>query len=717
MDFDFNQFEHHPMSEKIVQVMQDRTQSDEALFYRLMVANHFAMAAAQMRCDMRMPEGNKVPVNMYSVELAPSNFGKSRTAAIMTDEVLNQFSRTFVDQTFPILSERNIDKLAVKRANRRATDPDEERETMVGEYNRAGPLMFCFDSGTGPGAKQLRHKLLLADAGALNLIVDEIGLNMGKNSEMIDLFMELYDGKTGNALNKNTKENPRNSELKGVTPANMLLFGTDNKLFDGGFMEAAFLSLLKSGYARRCFFSYVDENMKKKIVEGAEALERAKRASDSTVLEEVSDHVHQLADIINNRKTLIIPDTTAELMYGYKANCEKRAMKLKRAQNLEKTELESRFFKTIKLAGAYAFIDDAIEISVEHLKAAIKVAEESGEAFIRMLTQDKPHVKLAKHIADLQENVTHSDLTEDLSFYPRAANQRADMLTLAISWGYKHNVLIKKEFTDGIEFLRGETLEETNLNKMILSYSDDIATGYQNETPEWDELYKLTQATGYHWVNHHLEGGHRTEDTAREGFNMVVIDVDGGVDMSIAKELLKDYKALFYTTKRHDPQNGHRFRIILPTNYVLKLDKSDYKQFMQSLYDWLPFDVDDGTGQRARKWLAHAGHYEYVEGELLDVLPFIPKTTKNQELRQVINETSNLDNLERWFINNIGDGNRNNQLLKFAMVLVDAGNDFNTVRQKVLEFNNKLPDKLEEQEIMNTIMVSAGKAMARQHAA
>jgi hypothetical protein len=48
---------------------------------------------------------------------------------------------------------------------------------------------------------------------------------------------------------------------------------------------------------------------------------------------------------------------------------------------------------------------------------------------------------------------------------------------------------------------------------------------------------------------------------------------------------------------------------------------------------------------------------------------------------------------------------------------VDAGNDFNTVRQKVLEFNNKLPDKLEEQEIMNTIMVSAGKAMTRNHEA
>lgn len=717
MELDFNSFQHHPTAEKIVQVMQDRMQSDETLFYRLMVANHFAMAAATMRCAMQMPEGSKIPINMYSVELAPSNFGKTRTARIMTKEVLNQFTKTFIDQTFPLLAEDNINKLAVKRANRRATDPDEESERMVNEYNRAGALMFCFDSGSAPGAKQLRHKLLLADAGALNLVVDEVGLNMGKNSEMIDLFMELYDGETGNALNKNTKENPRNSELKGVTPANMLLFGTDNKIFDGGRQEEEFMTLLKSGYGRRCFFAYVsEEDAKKHIVPAAEALKRAKRAASSSTLEDISDDLHALADIINNKKVLMMPDTTAELMYGYKENCERRARKLKRAQHLQATELEARFFKTAKLAGIYAFIDDAVEISEDHMKAAIKVAEESGKAFQKMLSQDKPHVKLAKHIADLQENVTHSDLMEDLSFYPRAANQRQDMLTLAISWGYKNNVIIKKEFDNGIEFLRGETLEETNLDRLKVAYSNDIATGYRNEYAPWDQLHNLTQANGMHWINHFLSNGHRQEDNCDEGFNLVVFDVDGGVSLDMARTLLKDYTYMLYTTKRHTDQNP-RFRLIFPTSHVLKMDAKDYKLFMKNLYDWLPFEVDDATGQRARKWLSHNGHYEYNDGDLLGVLPFIPKTAKNEERKARLDNQQSLDNLERWFINNTGDGNRNNQLLRFALILADVGYGFDGVRRRVLELNDKLPDNLDEQEIMSTIMVSVGRRLAGQQQA
>lgn len=723
MELDFNSFEHHPTSEKIVQVMQDRMQSNETLFYRVMVANHFAMAAATMRASIEMPEGNKVPLNMYSVELAPSNFGKSRTAAIMTEEVLNQFTKTFIDQTFPLLAEDNINKQAHIRAGRRGTDPDEERERMIGEYNRAGALYFCFDSGTAPGAKQLRHKLLLANAGALNLIVDEIGLNMGKNSEMIDLFMELYDGKTGNALNKNTKENPRNSELKGVTPANMLLFGTDNKIFDGARQEEEFLSLLKSGYGRRCFFVYIsDEDAKKHILPADEALMRAKRASSSTVLEEISDDLNALADMINNQRTIKMPDDTALLMYAYKENCEVRARKLKRAQHLQATEMESRFFKTTKLAGVYAFIDNSVEVTKEHMQAAILVAEESGEAFQKMLTQDKPHVKLAKHIADMQENVTHSDLTEELPFYPKAANARADMLTLAISWGYKNNVIIKKEFDNGIEFLRGETLQKTDLNRLIVSHSTDVAAGYNSEFAPWDKLHVLTQANGLHWTNHHFRNGdegkgHRSDDNAEMGFNLIVLDVDGGVSLDMAKNLLQDYQALFYTTKRHDPQN-HRFRIILPTNYQLKMDAKDYKEFMKNIFEWLPFEVDDGTGQRSKKWLSNNGHYEYQDGELLDVLPFIPKTVKNEERKQVIDSQQSLDNLERWFVNNTGDGNRNKQMHRYAMMLVDAGYGFEDVRQKVTALNDKLPDNLSEAEIMGTVMVTVGRALgAKQSAA
>jgi len=111
--------------------------------------------------------------------------------------------------------------------------------------------------------------------------------------------------------------------------------------------------------------------------------------------------------------------------------------------------------------------------------------------------------------------------------------------------------------------------------------------------------------------------------------------------------------------------------------------------------------------------MSHNGQHFYNDGQMLDVLPFIPKTSKNEEHRKRLDNQQSLGNLERWFINNTGDGNRNNQLLRFAMILVDAGFGFDQVRTRVIDFNDKLADKLDETEIMSTIMVSVGKALAK----
>jgi hypothetical protein len=151
----------------------------------------------------------------------------------------------------------------------------------------------------------------------------------------------------------------------------------------------------------------------------------------------------------------------------------------------------------------------------------------------------------------------------------------------------------------------------------------------------------------------------------------------------------------------------------LPINYQLEMDAKDYKEFMANIYEWLPFEVDTTTNQRARKWMSHNGHFEYNEGEVLDALPFIPKTSKNEERKGLMNSQQSMDNLERWVINNIGDGNRNNLLLRYAMILLDGGFDFEAIRTKVMSLNEKIADKLEEAEIMATILTTVMKAIVK----
>jgi hypothetical protein len=136
---------------------------------------------------------------------------------------------------------------------------------------------------------------------------------------------------------------------------------------------------------------------------------------------------------------------------------------------------------------------------------------------------------------------------------------------------------------------------------------------------------------------------------------------------------------------------------------------------MGNIYEWLPFTgMDTATGQRSRKWLTCKGTYKYNNGDqLLDAMLFIPNTSKNDERKQIVMSYQNLNNLERWFVQNSESGNRNNQLIRYALMLVDMGSTVDQVRNSVLALNDKLENKLPNDEIDSTIMVTANKAIMK----
>lgn len=715
------EMEYHPTSEELVKILCSKTQNSNPLFFRVLVGYYFSLVASAMRCQIATPDRGDIPVNLYAINLGTSGSGKGHSTSIMENDVIHLFRQRFMDETFPVLAENNLPKLANKRASRKQCDPDEELVRVQKEFENLGNLVFSFDSGTPAAVKQMRHKLLMAEAGAVNLQIDEIGSNLLGNIDVLTTFLELYDlGAIKEKITKNTSENVRGEQIIGRTPTNMMLFGTPAKLLNGSKVEEELYSMLETGYARRCFFGYSRAANKMHDLTAEQVFDLRTDTNQNQFLSDIADQLEHLADMINVNKRLVMSKETTLTLIEYHLKCEREAEAMPEHEEIRKAELSHRYFKALKLAGAYAFVDDSPELTDKHLYYAIKLAEESGLAFEALLTRDRNYVKLAKYIAAVGKDITQADLVEDLPFYKGPLSAKQEMMSLAIAYGYKNNIIIKKSFDDGIEFLRGESLKPTDLNQMILTWSDHEAYRYQNELAPFEQLHVLANADGLHWVNHHLKAGdkkegHRNEENCLPGFNLLVIDVDGGIQLNTAKLLLKDYKALFYTTKRHT-DDEHRFRIVFPMNYELKLDAKDFKEFMDNIYEWLPFPVDAETGQRSRKWMSHNAHYEYTDGEVLDVLPFIPKTVKNEERKTKLDSQQSLDALERWMLNNTGDGNRNNMLLRFGLMLVEAGFSFNDVNSRVKDLNDKLADKLDEVEIMSTIMISVTKAIAKRGA-
>lgn len=710
---------HHPMVEQIVEVLSTKTQNTDKPFFRVILCYFLGKMASCQRATILTKDRGEVPVNVYALSLALSGAGKGHSIGLIENDFVKGFQERFVNDTFDTVGDVNLWQIARDRALRRATDENEEYAKVAAEYARLGPYIFTFDSGTSPAVKQLRQKLLLAGAGSINMQIDEIGSNLISNTEILHLYLELFDqGMVKQKLTKHTAENLRSEELIGKTPANMLLFGTPTALLNGGKEEDMFYSFLETGYARRCIFAYGERHRAAEELSATEIYARLTDTTNQATIDHWAAHFVQLADPSKFNWKMELPDDVAIELLKYRIACEKIADQFPEHEEIRKAEISHRYFKALKLAGTLAFCDDSLEVTMDHLYYAIKLVEESGTSFERIFTREKNYEKLAKYLASTTSELTHTDLHESLPFYKGSQAARNEMMTLAMAWGYRNHVIVRKRFMEGIEFFEGEALKETQLDQLRISYSNHMAYRYRSEEVPFDRLHELTQfgPGEMHWINHALDKGgigegHRSEDNIVPGFDLVVIDVDTGTSLAAARELLKDYTSLIYTTKRHTDEEN-RFRIILPINYRLELDSEDYREFMANVFAWLPFEVDAQTNQRARKWLSHAGQHWYNEGKLLDALQFIPRTSRNDDFKANVVKLENLDNLERWFAQRMVTGNRNNHMLRFAMALVDSGLTYQDIERRVIAFNNKLDNKLPQDELQQTVLVTTARKLA-----
>ena len=709
---DYSNLPLHPMSEKIVQILCKKTHNNDPTFFRMQLVYYFAMVASHMRTNIVGFDNNVIPLNAYVINMSPSGTGKGYSTAFIENQLLVDFKEIFLHSTFQQSAFENIENIAKRRSRQNGTTIEFEEEKLQKEFELVGPFLYQFDSATVPAVKQHRHKLLLANAGSLNFQVDEMGANLQSQTEVLHTFLELYDlGLIKEKLIKASAENKRLEKVEGGTPTNMLLFGTPTKLLDGARTEELFFELLDMGYARRCFFGYSKTSDKNLTISAKDMVDNMFDQDTIDYTMEVADHFRLLSHHVNLHKSIHIEKAELVELMQYRIHCEQLASSMPDQQSIKKAELAHRYFKALKLAGIYAFIDDSVKITLKHLHNAIALTELSGKAFDEIMKPDKNYMKLARYLADSPTEVVLADMVEDLPFFKGNSNQKNEMIALATGYGYKNNIIIKRSIENGITFYSGESLKETNIDELLITISNDYAKDY---IPKWvtlDGLKELGEIDGFHWANHGFTDNHRKEDNVLAGFNLITLDVDAGVPIKVAKEVFKNITHMLYTTKRHQTTDengnylGDRYRIVIPTNYVLELDKKEYKEFMNNVISAIPFQIDMASNQRSKKWETNKGEVYVHHAELFDVLPYIPQTKKNEERVANVNE-QDLDRLENWVINNTGDGNRNVQLYNYACILADAGTSYSEIREHVINLNFKLADSLSEDELDNTVLRS-----------
>ena len=710
---------YHPFSEKIVDILVRKVNNDNRHFFRILTGYYLSKVASMMRCNVLTNDRDVIPVNTYVLNLMVSGTGKGHSTNILEREFVAHFKKEFLNNIFPRKAEENIQILAQERSQARINigqsilPLNEEYEIQLDKFqrhfDRLGELAFSFDSGTSPAVKQMREKLLLASAGSMNLELDEVGSHISANADVLNVFLELYDvGLVKQKLIKNTIENIRSEELPGNTPTNLMMFGTPTKLLDGGRVEEEFRQFLETGYARRLLFGYTVDSNRTKY---ASAQERYQQMVDANLAKDMLAIQQTFTNFAKRPFNPVLQISEANSIYliQYQMKCEAAADDMKDHMSIHKAEMIHRYYKAIKLAGAYTFADNSTEITQDHLDYAISIVEDSGEAFHTLMRKQGPYERLAHYLADCDNEVTHHELMEELPFYKGSEAQRKDLMTLAMSFGYRNNIIIKKRVLDDIEFFLGETLMETDLSSLTVSISKDIAYNFAvpDIKPPFDQLHKLTTADGYHYTAHAFVNGHRKSENVIPGFDLLILDCDGDVNISIVKVLLEDYTFLISTTKRHT-EELNRFRLILPISHRIKLTTRDYSRFMENVFEWLPFPVDEAAKDISRKWESYPGHYEYNHGATIDATMFIPETKRSDETKAQISATG-VDNIERWFMAHTTKGNRANHLYRYGMVMIDANMALGDIVEKLETFNNSLETPLLEDQFRNSTIKSISK--------
>ena len=700
---------YHPFSERIVDILVRKVNNTNRHFFRVLVGYYLAKVASMMRCNIQKDRSEVIPVSLYVLNLMVSGTGKGHSTNIIEREFINYFKKEFLNTVFPSKTEENIQILAQERSQTRINNKKSmltlaeecaiQVDKLEKDFERLGELAFSFDSATSPAVKQMREKLLIASAGSMNLELDEIGSNMSANHEVLTVFLELYDvGLVKQKLIKNTLENIRSAELPGHTPTNLMMFGTPTKLLDGGKTEEEFKQFLETGYARRLLFGYTADTHRTKY---ASAKERYKDMVDNDLDAEIVLIQQEFVNFAKRPFNLIlnISEETAIYILEYRMKCESLAEEFKDHMSIHKVEMIHRFFKSLKLAGAYAFADNAKEITKEHFDYAVSVVEDSGETFHTLMKKQGPYERLAYYLADCNKEVTQHELIDELPFYKGSSSQRKDLMTLATSFGYKNNIIIRKRSIDDIEFFIGETLITSNLSKVRTSISKDLAAGYKLTNLPFEDLHKITTATGYNYTSHAFENENRRGENAIPGFDLLILDCDGDISIPMAKATLEEYTYLISTTKRHTPE-VNRFRLILPMSHYIKLTSEEYSRFMSNVFEWLPFPVDTAAKDIARKWASYNGHYEYNIGKTIDATLFIPQTKRSDETKAIINATS-VGSFERWFKGNTEEGNRSNHIYRLGMIYVDAKHSLHTIVTNLANFNKSLDKPLPEDQFQN----------------
>ena len=626
--------------------------------------------------------------NFFGVSMADSGAGKD-TALKATQNMFEDYINKYVD-----IVKHDFQRLGGKLPN---------GDDVSNEPDYIPPTQYSFPlRGSVEGMMRAGNFFNRTDIGSLNVVSTEFGAEY--NPEVLPILTSLWqDAKADGSTNVNQKYPPIFD-----VPTNTILFGSASAFHKNEKKHAFLEEAIESGFARRATFVWVE----------AGQITRIRNEDNRETLKEYAD---QIINQLKNEKPITFNKEARAILFTY---AEKLDAENNEAPSNWAGIKSSSVDKVERISALIALADLSATIEPQHVEYAIDINERSFEAMGFILRPHAQYINMFKILLSNKDGLSQTELID----FGVKIKTKADwefQKSLLADLAYRKNMQLKER---GVKIMLRE-FDVNKLDRMIISTS--VNNNVRN--PEKEVNFKkqevgffgegmtieslITSSINSFCMAHFEESakapeGHRRKDSFIQGQNMIAFDIDEGFLLEDAKELLKHYTWLIYTTRNHNKKKNDiicdRFRIVMPTKTNFFVTVEQHKELYENLSVALEIPIYDvSTRNVSRLWYTNPeAEVHKNKGDILDVRCCIPETEKAEKiLPNIINlevgeGDRRIEGMIKYILINTTQGNRNAMIFRLAKFTQEMGGNVDDITHRT---NQMLGEPMSEGEVNSII--------------